>query len=226
MSDLTEPPRGRSGNAFTGRLGPLPVWAWGAIVGALILAWFYLRKRTPTSGATSGATTGASVTAAYPSQVSNVPLQNTANVTGNTSGTADTNTSWLQQGIKQATDLGYTPLDAETALRNYLDGTPLTSSQANIVNAVETAQGSAPQGLGGTPSVTSGAPQGQLLGYYRQTGTPAVYAFFSDGTRKWVDSAQYAALGSPQYTDQAATNPIWQNYKVSGTDAPAGMNAK
>lgn len=148
MSDLSEAPR--SGNAFTGKLGPLPVWAWGTLGAALILFYVYYRK----GKASSGLVTGASVTGASPSNVSNVPLQDVATTnTGSAGGVADTNSSWLQQGIKQGSDLGFTPLDTETALRNYLNGAPLTQAQANIVNAVEKAQGSAPQGIGGTPSV-------------------------------------------------------------------------
>lgn len=156
MSDLTPQAPRSTGSGLSGKLGPLPVWGWGAIVGALVLLYLYTRKK---QGASTGLVTGPSVTGASPSNVSAIPIQDVATTNTGTSGVADTNSSWLQQGIKQATDLGFTPLDAETALRNYLNGTPLTQSQANIVNSVEKAQGSAPQGIGGTPSVTGSSSQ-------------------------------------------------------------------
>ncbi len=218
MSDITEPPRAssRGGNAFGGKLGPLPVWAWGVLVAAVILFYVYSRK-----GKTTGLVTGPSVTAASPSNVSNIPLQNTGGG-GTQGGVADTNTSWLQQGIRQGSDLGFTPLDTETALRNYLNGSPLTQAQANIVNAIEKAQGSAPQGIGGTPSVISdttpatsdpyssiaGNEASKYEGQYVRNATTGGVLLVKNGTLLPVSYQDFKTI-NPQVVNLPGSDPIF-----------------
>ena len=40
------PARARGGNVFTNRIGPLPMWAWVAIIGGVIVAWSLFKSRT------------------------------------------------------------------------------------------------------------------------------------------------------------------------------------
>jgi|SRR5215469_2036125 len=41
------PERGRGGgNVFTHKLGPLPMWAWVAVIGGVIVAWSLYKSRT------------------------------------------------------------------------------------------------------------------------------------------------------------------------------------
>ena len=75
-------------------------------------------------------------------------------------------------------------------------------------------------GLSSSTSTTP-AEAPTVQGYYRKSGTQAVYEALSDGTRKWLDLAAYDAAGRPGFTDVAATDPLW-NRAVTGTDAPAG----
>ena len=70
------------------------------------------------------------------------------------------------------------------------------------------------------PGATTGATAPDVQGYFRRTGTQAVYEALSDGTLKWLDAASYAGAGKPAFENVAATDPLW-NRPVAGTDAPA-----
>jgi len=53
--------RARGGNVFTHKLGPLPMWAWVAIAGAVILGWAYYKNKTSAAASgTAADTTGTS----------------------------------------------------------------------------------------------------------------------------------------------------------------------
>jgi hypothetical protein len=55
------PPRGKKENVFTRKIGPLPMWAWVGIIGAVILGWsLYKSKTSAASSQTAAATTDAS----------------------------------------------------------------------------------------------------------------------------------------------------------------------
>lgn len=49
------------GNVFTRHIGPLPMWAWTAIVGAVIVGWaWYKNRQGASSGSSQSSSAGAS----------------------------------------------------------------------------------------------------------------------------------------------------------------------
>lgn len=56
------PARGKKENVFTRKIGPLPMWAWVAIIGGAIIAFSFYKSKTSGAAASSqtGATTDAS----------------------------------------------------------------------------------------------------------------------------------------------------------------------
>ena len=54
-----EPARGKGGNVFTNRIGPLPMWAWVAVIGGVIIAWSFYKNKT-SAASTAADTTGTS----------------------------------------------------------------------------------------------------------------------------------------------------------------------
>ena len=62
-AETDAPPRQRSsggGNVFTRKIGPLPMWAWVAIVSAVILGYAYWKNRQSGSTASQSSTANAS----------------------------------------------------------------------------------------------------------------------------------------------------------------------
>lgn len=118
------------GDKLTQELGPLPVWAWGAIGGGALLAAQWWSRRGGYSPAPSPAAvapdpmtgTGAmSPAGAYLSY--SQPSEGTAS--------ASTNEDWVKEAIRGSR----TPAADAAALTRYLNGDPLTWAQLQIVEA-------------------------------------------------------------------------------------------
>jgi LysM repeat protein len=61
MSETAPERSGGRENVFTHKIGPLPMWAWVAILGGLIIAWsIYSRNKAGSSASTSTGATGTS----------------------------------------------------------------------------------------------------------------------------------------------------------------------
>lgn len=215
---------------FKGKIGPLPAWVWGLILGALIVAWMWVRRRNQTAASNTAAAQTDAVQETSPNSqllaginTSGIPLSSLTGATTVPDAPNQTNASWLAQGIMKGSDLGYTPLDTETALRNYLNGTSLTPTQTQIVNSILSALGTPPQGINGTPSQTTTQPS--VEGLFRRKGTQAIYEALSDGTLHWLDQGEWAALGRPAFTDIPATDPLW-NRPLTGPEAPDNVKYK
>lgn len=55
------PVKGKKENVFTRKIGPMPMWAWVAIIGAAIIGFaYYKNKNSAASSSTTGAMTDAS----------------------------------------------------------------------------------------------------------------------------------------------------------------------
>jgi hypothetical protein len=63
------PARGKKENVFTRKIGPLPMWAWVGIIGAVILGWSLYKSKT--SGGTAASQTGATTDASQVPQFVN-----------------------------------------------------------------------------------------------------------------------------------------------------------
>lgn len=142
---------------LTKKIGPLPVWAYGAILGVGLIAYMWWSSNSAASSATTTATTET-----VPDDVSGTGLSaasdDTSSDVGATGTTLLTNALWEAQALADLAGSGVSPLTAQVALENYLNGVALTSQQQSIVNTVLTAIGPPPEGVAGTPILT--APTG------------------------------------------------------------------
>ena len=76
MSTETPAPSGKKENVFTRKIGPMPMWAWVAIIGAVIIGYaYYKNKNSAASTSQTGSTTDASQVPQFVNQtyVSPVP---------------------------------------------------------------------------------------------------------------------------------------------------------
>jgi len=144
------------------KIGKLPVWAWGIIGGTVVLGGYYFSRarknaRDPNAAANSTATDNLATVftgMATPDQTSEATLpvsgytgetiSNGDNALGNAS--LETNLTWLQRGLRLASNNGHTPLLATSALQKYLQGKPVTKFEATIVNETLQALGYPPEG--------------------------------------------------------------------------------
>lgn len=157
------------GHGLAKKIGPLPIWAWAAVVLGSYLLFHYLKNR---SAATSAATTG---TVGGSNNAPPLGLQVTPNgqivdpTTGNVIGTVGTggtgnsgpNTTsvqgWLAAAQGALQGLGLDNNTINGALNDYIAGTPLPQAEYNIVNEAIKIVGSPPTTLG-NPALAPPAP--------------------------------------------------------------------
>lgn len=143
---------------LTKKLGPLPVWGWGVIAGVVILVGYYYYSNNK-----KAANAGEADVVISSDDLFKSIAGGSGGVGGSGGATStepvnyETNTSWRQKGVALLIGSGVSPLKAQAALDNYIQGNPLTSEQAGYVNTVITALGLPPDGTFGIPSVL-GAP--------------------------------------------------------------------
>jgi LysM repeat protein len=135
------------------KLGPLPVWAWGAVLGLGVVAYMYFKNRSSAATAApatndAGAVTGGSVT---PDLTAN-DLGTVGDYTGQTNGTTAMgqtldNAAWLAQADAYMVTQGKSPLAVQQALDAYLNGSPLSWTQQQYVSTVVAKYGLPPQGV-------------------------------------------------------------------------------
>lgn len=164
-----------------------------AAAGALVVVVLALRARTNGKIAAAGTTTPTATAAG----VSATPYAYSAG--GQTSGASGYDSS---------------ASDVYNAIQPQLEQLQQLYSQIPVPGTPTSVPTTSPTP---TPAPT---PAPTVQGYYRRTGTQAVYKAMSDGTLQWVDRAQYDAAKDPAYKDIARTDPLW-NRPVTGTDAPA-----
>lgn len=160
---------------MTARLGPLPVWAWGVIVGGLVVAYLYFaRWREGASTApTETAGTASSLdkwAAGYLGQGGGVvPVPEADSEDAPATGSGATNWAWLAQGVRIGQTLGFTPTEIQGALQAYLDGGTTNERGKTIVDAIVSQLGVPPDGTYGTLTVTPDAPASEVgdLATYR-----------------------------------------------------------
>lgn len=138
---------------FTRKLGPLPVWGWGAIIGGAFIAWYWYSNAGLESAGSGEEESGVGQVLAPSGDFSTVPVlpEDTEPVVDE-----NTNAEWLVQAVKNAPP-GASILAVQAALEKYLNGTNLTAAEGQIVDAIVRKIGLPPQGTAGPPVV--GAPE-------------------------------------------------------------------
>lgn len=139
------------------KAGPLPVWAWGAILGVIVVAasyWYSSR-----SSAKGAETAGELV--AYPDLDGasggggggGGTVVTDAN--GGSSGTKEftSNAAWMTYVVAQLVKDGKNPLTTQIALSNYLSGNELSEEQQAIVNEAISRFGLPPNGVDAIPNL-------------------------------------------------------------------------
>lgn len=209
------------------KLGPLPVWVWGVLVGVVILGVVYYRRAEAKTAAADTTANGVSVSgedltsdlagAASDGTTGASATDGTDLTTSSTVG--QTNASWESDALAWLSSHGFSPLVAQNALETYLEGT-LSSTDSAAVGAVNAAIqnfGLPPEGVFATPTVTSTTPTTVTGGgpaavtepgsgtWYLLNGTTS-YITLSKGVKTYHTKAQWQAAGSPVVLPISAAN--------------------
>lgn len=143
--------------AFTKKLGPLPIWAWGAIPAGSYVVYKYLHKSSaPVVDSGTAAIDTGDVGSAddFSNGLSNASggfIANTSNGTSNvaTQPAVTDNLTWGKEAQNYLVALGVSVTDAATAIASYLYGTGQTlnaSQSAALAEAIKHL-GTPPEGV-------------------------------------------------------------------------------
>lgn len=121
--------------SLTAKVGPLPVWAWGAIVGGGLFAYSYISSRgTPSaSQAATDSPSGVDTATGTPT-LSRTPLPRSTGLPKPPKAPTETRRQWIVKATDYLMAHGIAPLAAEGALVRYSNGGTLSYHQGQLVN--------------------------------------------------------------------------------------------
>lgn len=204
-----------------GKLGPLPVWAWGVIVGLVLVAGVFIygrRNQSDGSAAIQG-------TAIDPQGYQ------TAGITGGSAQATDTatqtgdyrsNASWLADAAADVAQFtGGSPTAIYAALQKFIYGETLSSQERKYVDTAVSRTGTPPEGTYGISST-----QVRSLGYAAvPTGTGQFHRFeiYDDGSRRFLsnDEIVRAGIGKGDRLPQYTLEDLKSKFPTGRSDDPA-----
>lgn len=160
------------GNAVGKKLGPLPVWAYAAIIAVVAWGWFYWKNHSvgrvnPAAQSAvppvdAGTIAGAS--GALPSTYSGI-VQTTPGTPS-----LSTNAQWAKYAADQLNALGYAPDAVANALSAYVNGTKLDAQGQSLISIALQKFGTPPQGVLPVPTTPAAPSYGAGYRYTVQAG--------------------------------------------------------
>ena len=151
--------------ALTRKLGPLPVWAWGVLLGAVVVG-FMIWQNNAIGNAESGTAAVDATNDADPevSGTQLTPAGTTVGDTGDVESSYASNLLWESAVIAYLSPKGYSPLKIQVALEKYFNGKTLTAADQKIVNAAVAYAGLPPDGVESAVKLeTPTGPAGALV---------------------------------------------------------------
>lgn len=155
---------------LTGKMGPLPVWAWGGIIGVTVVGFSYWR--TSHNAAVNAAPSYDSVDGAFGSASPNGSTPTDPGIAGGGGATTDpvppalpdfsgttpdfsnvdfqdttSLNTWVARAILWLSGQGVSPANAQQALSDYLSGASLSSNSMAIVQQALSRFGAPPLGV-------------------------------------------------------------------------------
>jgi hypothetical protein len=208
------------------KVGPLPLWAYAAIIVGGAYGVYWWKNRVGTSTPVVQTEVGSGMSASGP-----MPGTGTYDGTvtgGNKAGpAAQTNAQWAKKVADGMIATGSNPTDANNAVAAYINGQPLTAVQQAIINVALTIYGNPPEG------VVSVKGPGVYTGFLRDMMDGSIFGIGADGSRTWLSPEQYKLLGSPkwtstvqnQYSSYARDDATGKIYGITGSGARVWLSA-
>lgn len=208
-----------------GKLGPLPVWAWGVIVGLVLVAgvFIYSRRSSSDDGTPSIQGTAIDPQGYQTAGISGGSASSSDPTPDTTTPDYESNASWLNKASADVADfLGGSPSAIYAALRKYLTGETVTSAERKYIDAALTRTGNPPEGTYGVSDTVDPKPVTpkptpkpkpkpiKSLGYALVDpgggGQKGVFEIYDDGSQRWISAAEWGViLGRGQTVNRTLT---------------------
>lgn len=153
---------------FRAKAGPLPIWAWGALIGGAAVAYMWYSGHKAGTAVSSPTTPTTDVSGASSDAIDGAFTAGTASGSGLTDtqagNLADTgslfsnNAVWEAQAVAYGAAHGVDPLRLQRAVEDYLNGVTLSSEAAGWLSTIIAAKGIPPEGTLKSPSIAPKPP--------------------------------------------------------------------
>lgn len=220
----TETAASGTGAALTRKLGPLPVWMWGA---AAVVIYLYVKKRNAAAagGGPFAVTPAGTVPTTGGIGSSDMAGGGSGGDTGTsgstTAGQYATNDAWGRAAVNYLVGLGIDPTTANSAITQFLSSQTLTADQQGDVNLAIQALGAPPtlpQPGNAPPPVTT--PGGTVYASNPPTGFTSTASDYHSVSLVW-NKATNANSYTISWTPAGAGG---SQVSVGGTDTHAYIN--
>lgn len=195
---------------FKGKLGPLPVWAWGTIaaVGGLIVYYLYSRsKATATKGTQAAIAPGAGSGSANFDAMGYQTLGLAANQSDSSPQITDTDTNqkWISRAAASvANTLALSVSNVTATLQRYVAGYSPAPREQKVIDEAISSYGQPPQPVTGNGAATGTA--GFIVVRNSAPGSSALYKEYADGTVSLISGAEWTDLQAQGYSITGAVN--------------------
>ena len=197
-----------------GKLGPLPVWAWGLIIGGIVVGVYYWRQVKDDNGQEI---TSDNESAALAEQegdsgyVASSDLVDSAFTPGSASGSSlatvdtatpsDTNDAWAARVIAKLTGAGVAFTDAQAAVSKLLNGEELSADESALVDRGQKLEGTLPPEALST--VTKNGSSNAAVSKWMRSSDGSIQAVLSNGSKVNKSLSDYIDAGLPGFSYNA-----------------------
>jgi len=196
------------------KVGPLPIWAWGVIVGAVGLLVFYVVKSRKDK------TTGAPIPQpGYGSAADDLGLVTPSGAVGSVidGGSVETNQTWLAKAVSYLSTQGYNSADAAVWVQAFLTGLPIVGAEGKAaIRAALDRFGTPPDTSYGLPVFVDETPT-------TPTDTKKPKLYYVEANRTW--GLIFPGGTQQTTTSQTAANAWASQYGNAVTVTPAAYQA-
>jgi hypothetical protein len=217
-----------TGNVFTHKLGPLPVWGWVAVLVGVVIVYKIIKDRNAAASSTASGTVGGANNAnslfgtegfsvnSAGQVVDNATgdiLGGSEGLAGGSAGSVSTGAAWFTTAQQTLFNLGYDSTAVDQALQDYAAGNPLPQNEYGIVEAAIRLTGNPPSGIAlpelQTTPAAPAAPAAGLPAVNAQSFPLSVlFGQYNPG-----DYTQIATITNGQYTGVNVSGgvPVYAN---------------
>ena len=218
------------------KLGPLPVWAWGAIVGVVIVAYVWYSGRDTSSSETTNENGETSdLTGSAPFDAIDGLFKNSGSGSGGGQNyptevpeTADSNMAWGIRAVAALVGKGNAPITAQQAIGKYLASEQMSKAQEKLVNQAISLVGQPPEPVSvpdvlADPVPETPKPTEDKLSHWSRASNGDITKHFASGSKVKATTAEYIDAGMPAFRSNAYE---YQTYKIPSNATTATTVAK
>ena len=184
---------------LTQKVGPLPAWGWGLVVGGIIVGVYYWQTKT-VDPASAESTVAPTTYDAIDGMFTPGTVSGSGTVNNVASEQVDSNQAWALRAIANLVGKGKSPLTAQSAVMRYLNSETLSAEDKTLIDDVIRDIGSPPN-LPENIAVVAPTPTPAVtIKQWQRLANGSIRVYLSNGKYATKTYDQYMTAGFPRFT--------------------------